>query len=168
MSAADVESVWDWSADGKKGVLSINTPGSCKIKSARFINELYQRSVILAESSMLCFPSSHYQIEGSALTLQATGTFTSLPVRQKSRTRSGPSRLSSDSTSIPTRYRSTRESTADCGRRGGALRAFSESEGRLPISTYSTARPNRGSGFVLPRCVPLLIMAHTLARRSSN
>lgn len=44
--------LWDWSSSRKTGSLLLDIPSSTKITSARFVNELHESLVVLAEIGM--------------------------------------------------------------------------------------------------------------------
>lgn len=43
--------MWDWSTSRKTGSVKVNVADGAVITSARFVNELYSRIVVLAETS---------------------------------------------------------------------------------------------------------------------
>ena len=52
MSADEISiRLWDWSTSRKTGTVHLDLPSSAHIKFARFVNELHEQTVILAEIS---------------------------------------------------------------------------------------------------------------------
>ena len=43
--------LWDWSTSRKTGSVHLKLPGSARIQYARFVNELHEQTVVLAEVS---------------------------------------------------------------------------------------------------------------------